>query len=175
MATRRFLESEDAARSVEDLRDEIVTPGTRIAPGSPISRVIEELLRHPESRVVHVVDEEGKLLGTVSWRSVLRAASARLGVRSDRLFSLLQLFRELGHEDARDIMRAPVTVVVEEKLGDVLLKMDKLHENDVALVDGEGRYLGEVNGMRIMRIALETFKSTEAALDRARRGEDRIT
>lgn len=168
MSSRRFLESDDALRTVADLRKEIVVPGSRIAPNARISRLIELLLDNPQSRVAHVVDGEGKLLGTVSWRSVLKAAAARHGVRSDRMFSLIGLFRELGHDHARDLMRAPVTVSEHETLRDVLLKMEKFHENDIALVDESGRLLGEVNGMLVMRLALETFRSTEEASDRAR-------
>lgn len=146
-----------------DLRDSIVRPGSRVSPGAPISRVIEALLAQPESRVAHVVDADGKLLGTVSWRGVLKAAGARMGVRQEGFFSLVGLFRELDREHARDLMRAPVSVSMEETLREVLLKMEKFHENDLAIVDPEGRLLGEVNGMLLMRQALRTFESTEAA------------
>lgn len=170
MVERRFLESDDAARSVDDLGDRIVEPGTRIGPEAPISAVIEALLAQPGSRVAHVVDGDGKLLGTVSWRSVLRAAGARMGVRDDRLFSLVRLFREIGHEKARDVMRAPTAVFASETLRDALLKMEKHHENDLAIVDADGRFQGEVNGMRVMKLALETFRDTEAATKKARDG-----
>lgn len=169
MSSRRFLESDAAARTVGDMRSSLVEAGSRVDPDAPISRVIETLIARPESRVVHVVDAEGKLLGTVSWRGVLKAAGARMGVRRDGLFSIVGLFRELSHEHARDVMRNPVTVSMEETLRDVLLKMEKFHENDLAIVDGEGRLVGEVNGMRVMAVALETFRSTEAAVERARR------
>lgn len=169
MSSRRFLESDDAARSVEEMRDVLVEPGSRIDPDAPISRVVEALLARPQSRVVHVVDADGKLLGTVSWRSVRRAAAARMGVRHEGFFSLVRLFRELKHERARDIMRAPAAVSMAETLRDVLLKMDKLQENDLPIVDAEGRFLGEVNGMRVLQLALDTFTTTEAALEQARR------
>lgn len=168
MSMRRFLESDDAASTVGDLRDSIVEPGSRVEPDAPISRVIETLLSRPESRVAHVVDVDGKLLGTVSWRGVLKAAGARMGVRHDGFFSLVGLFRELGHEHARDLMRSPVTVSMEETLRDVLLKMEKFHENDLAIADAEGRFQGEVNGMRVMKIALETFRDTEEAMRRVK-------
>lgn len=169
MSSRRFLESEDAARTVHDMRDAIVGAGSRIEPDAPVSRVIETLLARPESRVAHVVDADGKLLGTVSWRNVLKAAGARMGVRGDGLLSLVGLFRELRHDHARDLMRAPVTVTMEETLRDVLLKMERFHENDLAIVDAEGRLVGEVNGVRVMRVALRTFQETESATEQARR------
>lgn len=161
MIDRRFLESDEAIRTVGDLRAQIVVPGSRVAPDAPISRVIETLLDRPESRVAHVVDAAGRLLGTVSWRSVLRASGARMGVRDDGLFSLVRLFRELRHDRARDLMRPPTSVGLEDTLRDVLLRMERFHENDLPVVDAEGRFLGEVNGMRVMRIALETFRATE--------------
>lgn len=167
---RRFLEADDAARTVAELRARLVEPGTTIEPDAPISRLIEALLARPESRAAHVVDADGKLLGTVSWRSVLKAASARLGVRDDRAFSLWRLFRELGHERARDVMRAPTAVFESEPLREVLLKMETHRENDLPVVDAEGRFRGEVNGMRVMRLALETFRDTEASTERARGG-----
>lgn len=168
MSSRHFLESDEAGQTVAKLQDMLVEAGARVEPDAPISRVIEALLARPESRVAHVVDAEGKLHGTVSWRSVLKAAGARMGVRRDGVFSLVALLRELGHEHARDVMRGPVTVSMEDTLRDVLLKMEKFRENDLAVVDADGRLLGEVNGMRVMQLALETFRSTEAAVDRAR-------
>lgn len=171
MSSRRFLESEDAARTVRDLQETLVGPGSRVAPDAPISQVIELLLARTESRVAHVVDPGGKLLGTVSWRSILKVASARMGVRKDGLFSLVGLFRDLRHDHARDIMRPPVMVVMEETLRDVLLKMERFHENDVAIVDAEGRFLGEVNGARVMRLALRAFQETESATREARQSD----
>lgn len=165
---RRFLESDDAARSIADLRAKIVEPGTTVEPEAPISQVIEALLARPSSRVAHVVDSEGKLLGTVSWRSVLRAAGARMGVRDDRMFSLVRLFRELGREKAKDVMRPPTTVQAAETLREALLKMERHHENDLPIVDTDGLFQGEVNGARVMTLALETFRETEAATERAR-------
>lgn len=167
---RRFLESDDAARSIADLRFEVVEPGTTVGPDAPISDVIEALLARPQSRVAHVVDAHGKLLGTVSWRSVLRAAGARMGVRDERIFSLVRLFRELGREKAKDVMRPATSVQAAETLRDALLRMERHHENDLPIVDADGLFQGEVNGVRVMRLALETFRETEAATERARGG-----
>lgn len=161
MVDRRFLESDDAIRTLAELGEVLVEPGSRIGPEATIREVIELLLAHPHSRVAHVVGEDGKLLGTVSWRSVIKAAASRHGVREEGLLPLLRLFHHIGHDTARDLMRRPTTVTMEDTLRDALLKMERFHENDLPILDAQGRLVGEVNGTRVMRLALGAFRATE--------------
>lgn len=161
---RRLLESETAATPLRDLPGLLAEAGPALTFEAPISLVVETLLADPGRRAIHVVDAERRLLGTVSWRSVLRATNARLGVREAGLGSLVRLFRDLLPATAGEIMRPATAVRHDETLRDALLKMERHHENDIPVVDGEERLVGEVRAARVMALALETFRASEGAL-----------
>ena len=158
-------------QTVREVPEVVVRVPRTVRRADPISVAIESLLARPESRMVYVV-EDGKLVGTVSWRNVLKVTKARYGARSAGLVPLVQLFRDLKPERAEDIMREPTPVTLDTPLREVLVLMDETKQNDLPVVDEDGRLIGEVNGMHIMRLALAVFQQTEADLAAAR-AEDR--
>jgi CBS-domain-containing membrane protein len=161
---------EDREQRVRDLREAWVDAPRTVRPGDPISRAVEQLLAQPSSRMVYVVDAANKLVGVVSWRSVLKATNARMGARQPGIVSLVQLFRNLMPERVEDLMRRPAPLTEDMTVEQALLLMDETHQNDLPVVDAEGRLVGELNGMHIMRLALDVFRRGEEALERARGG-----
>lgn len=154
--------------TVADVPEALVAETSRVPPDAPISRVIELLRARPESRMVYVVDAADRLVGTVSWRCVLRVTRARMGARPPGFWSLVTLLRDLGPEKAQDLMRPPTPVRPETPLREALLLMGDTQQNDLPVVDAEGRLVGELNGMHIMDVALRVFRQTEADLARER-------
>lgn len=110
-------------------------------------------------------------MGTVSWRCVLRVTKARLGAREPGFWSLVKLLGDLGPEKAPDLMRPPSPVRVDTPLREALLLMGKSQQNDLPVVDAEGRLVGELNGMHIMDLAPRVLRQTEADLAKARHPE----
>lgn len=159
--------------TIADLKEAFRADVGTVPPDAPISRVVELLLAHPESRAVHVVGTDGKLLGTVSWRSVLKATGARVGAREPGLFSLVRLLRDLAPETAGDLMRTPTPVHPATPVRDAILLMAQTQQNDLPVVDEGGRFLGEVNGRDVMTLALRVFRQTEADLEASRQALER--
>lgn len=160
----------DTGTTVQDAPELVVAAPSMARRGEPISRAVELLLARPESRMVYVVDDAGRLEGVVSWRDVLRVTKARFGTQGTGLFSLVELFRDLRPERVEQLMRRPTPVHLDTPMRKVMLLMHETHQNDLPIVDAEGRLVGEVNGSHIMRLALDVFRTTERDLDRARGG-----
>lgn len=159
---------EENEQLVRDVRDAWVERPNVARVGEPISRAIELLQANPESRMVYVVDAADVLVGVVSWRSVLQATKARLGAREPGIFSLVQHFRKLMPERVEQIMRRPSPIREDTPVTQALLLMDETHQNDLPIVDEQGKLVGELNGMHIMALALDVFRGSEKALARER-------
>lgn len=142
-------------------------PGT-VRVGDPLSKAIEKLVERPESRAVYVVDEAGKLQGVVSFRCLLRVMKARYGAKQPGLFSLVRYFSDLKPEKVEDLMRPAVPVRADTPLKEALLLLAETQQNDLPIVDLEGRITGELNGREIMNIALRVFRKTESDLEKSR-------
>jgi len=162
----------DREETVGDVPETLSVTATTTAPEASISEVIRLLKQNPRSRMVYVVDAKQRLLGTVSWRCVLRVAKARLGARKPGVVSLVRLLRDLMPETARDLMRSPTPVHRETPIRDAFLLMEETKQNDLPIVDDQGRLVGELNGMHVMDVALRVFEQTEADLSRARQAKD---
>lgn len=158
----------DKDERVADVPEALVTNPSTLPPEAPISDIVRLLRARPESRMVYVVDGDGRLVGTVSWRCVLRVTKARVGARMPGVWSLVNLLRNLKPETARDLMRESTPVRPDTPVRDALLLMGETQQNDLPVVDEAGRLVGELNGMHIMEMALRVFEKTEAELARSR-------
>ncbi|HWG89457.1 MAG TPA: CBS domain-containing protein [Candidatus Thermoplasmatota archaeon] len=136
--------------------------------GDSISSAIEKLVARPESRAVYVLDPQGKLVGVVSFRCILRVAKARYGSLSPGLFSLVRYFRDLQPETVEHLMRPATPVRADTPLKEALLLLEETKQNDLPVVDEEGKVVGELAGREVMALALEVFRKTEGDLARSR-------
>jgi CBS-domain-containing membrane protein len=153
---------------VGDLEEAIGHDVHSVRKGDLISRALEQLVARPESRAVYVVDEQDKLVGVVSFRQLLRVINARKGVPGPGLFPLFANLRSLMPERVEEIMRPAERVHPDTPIREAFRILEEARQNDLPIVDAQGRIVGELNGMRVMRIGLRIFHETEAALKRER-------
>lgn len=136
--------------------------------GDPLSKAVEALLAQPHGRAVYVVDADGKLVGVISFRSMLKVVTARYGSRSTSVFGLLARLRHAMAEHVEDLMREPHPVHPDTTLEDAFFTLDDSRENDLPIVDDDGKLVGELNAMQVMDVGLRVFRDGEAALAAAR-------
>jgi CBS domain-containing protein len=146
------------AKSVADACKELVKDGPKVKMGAKVYQAVQALIDNPTSRAVYVVDGNDKLIGTISYRSLMRASSARFGVRKDGIFSFVQYLRDMLMENVDSLMRKPTQVTTETKLKKALELMEDSRQNDLPVVDDEGRLIGELNGIEIMKLGLDVIK-----------------
>lgn len=116
-----------------------------VSPRDKLDRIIMILSENPVSRLLSVVDGEGRLAGIIRMMDVLAA----VGLKYHQEASLLKA-RTAGQLRAEDIMRAPVSVKLADTLDDALEKAVRHSVNELPVVDGEDRVIGELNSFEIL-------------------------
>lgn len=118
---------------------------------------IDAILRS-ETRKVYVLDGEGRVAGTITFETLLRHAGYRLGVRKSGITSFLKMLGEIGGEKVTEVMITPAKVLEEELLVNATRLMVEHHLNDLPVVDGDGRLVGELNGLDILRMSITVWR-----------------
>lgn len=119
---------------------------------------VEAIIMDNETRKVYVLDDEGKLAGTVTQEVLLRHAGYELGVRSTGMTSFLRMLAEISDDMVSEVMAKPIKVSSDELLANATKLMIENHLNDLPVVDGENRLVGELNGLDILRLGVRTEK-----------------
>ncbi len=117
---------------------------------------IDAILRS-ETRKVYVLDGEGRVVGTITFETLLRHAGYRLGVRKSGITSFLKMLGEIGGEKVTEVMITPAKVLEDELLVNATRLMVEHHLNDLPVVDGDGRLVGELNGLDILRMSITVW------------------
>lgn len=164
----------DEIRTIEDAYDLLVISAPKVRKGVRVHEAIQVLIDNPNSRSVYVADEKEKLLGTISYRSLLRVGSARFEVRKDGVFSFIQYLRDLLMDDVTELMRKSYPITKKDTVKKALKLMEETRQSDLPLIDQEGHLIGELCGMKIMKLGIEAIKKgDEAGIDRKKRQDER--
>ncbi len=146
---------------VDDVFDKFVLKPSLVGKSATIAMVVDQMLANPLSRKVYVTDAEGRYIGTVSTETVLRLMGYRLGVREYGGTSFLRFLKDTLKENAEDIMVKGRTVTRETKLSAAMKIMIDDHLNDLPVVDGEGRLIGELVSMELFMAGKKVFETKE--------------
>ncbi|MGD0818034.1 MAG: CBS domain-containing protein [Methanomassiliicoccales archaeon] len=143
---------------VEDVYELVVKDPSTINEGSKIREVFDEFLKHPVSRKVYVINEEGKLIGAVTTETLLRLLGYRVGVREFANWSLWRLMRDMLKEGVEGVLLKVPTLKRSDKLTKALKIMVEDHFTDLPVVDDEGKLIGELNSYEIFTKGRELFE-----------------
>lgn len=121
-------------------------------------KMVAALITRPRGRNVYVLDDDRKLVGTISFRDLLRVTNARLGARRKGMIGFIQYLRDVLVEDVEKIMRKPVRVRPRTNLLEALRMMEENKMNDMPIVDEDNKLIGELSGMEILRFAYADLK-----------------
>jgi len=113
------------------------------------------IIEDSETRKVYVVDNDGKLKGTITLETLLRYAGYTLGVRKPGMTSLLRWFAEIKNDKVTEVMNKPVRVLQDEMIVNVTRLMVENHLNDLPIVDDDNKLVGELNGLDILKSSVK--------------------
>ena len=114
------------------------------------------MIKKTNSQKAYVVDDDNKLVGTITMETVLKQIGYIYGVRQPGIMSFFKFVSGILKEDVTDFMeKNPVKVTKEDKILDALKMMVENHLNDLPVVDENGTVIGELNGIEIMSRALK--------------------
>ncbi|MCK5553997.1 MAG: CBS domain-containing protein [Deltaproteobacteria bacterium] len=109
---------------------------------SIIKEVIDAMVRHKHSRLLYVVDEDGKLLGTIALGPLVRHVfrqSHEPKIHPRHIMSMITT------ETAKDIMQKnPIFASEDEDVEVVLKRMIGKNVKEIAVLDNEKRVVADV-------------------------------
>ncbi|MCJ7606927.1 MAG: CBS domain-containing protein [Thermoplasmata archaeon] len=123
-----------------------------------LRQAVEAMVKDSETRKVYVVDEEDKLVGTITLETLMRHTGYLLGVRKTGMTSFLRMLGEISDDKVTEVMNKPVKVSSNELLVNVTKMMVENHLNDLPVVDDTGRLVAELNGLDILKSGMKYWK-----------------
>ncbi len=130
-------------------------PVPAVSERSTIDEVIQAMIRFEHSRVLYVVDDDGRLTGTISLGSLVRQAFARSHEPRIHPRSLIGL---ITARTAKDIMQfKPVQASGDEEVGTVIKRMVEANIKEIPVVDHGKRVVGDLTMIDLLK-----FLSTPA-------------
>lgn len=137
---------------VLEIAAKTVSPAT-VGVDASLREAVESIIRDSETRKVYVLNEGGKLVGTITLEVLLRHVGYTFGVRSTGMTSFLRMLSEISDDKVKDVMTKPVKVSKDEMLVNVTKLMVEHHLNDLPVVDSQGNLVAELNGLDILRLS----------------------
>ena len=134
-----------------------------------IEAVIRRFAREQDTHTIFVVDNKGKLEGSVRLKSVLNWVSLKLGISQERrrltrgveTFEAFQFLRLAESTKIGDIVSPAASVKTDDTLAHSLNVMADEEVVEVAVVDDGGRLLGEVKLTQVLTKLLDICDSYE--------------
>jgi CBS domain-containing protein len=135
---------------VRDLMDHHPGRTAVVRKGEPLHAVVKAIAESPSTSTVYVVDEDGRLLGQIGVRVLIRQLANRLGVGGKGARSLLTYVRDMLKGNVEEFMSPSASVQGDEEIVEAIRKMVASGQTDVPVVDDRERVVGELNGTEIL-------------------------
>lgn len=161
MIDKDITESEehvDLKATVGDLFDKIVMDAAKVDEDAVLRDAVDAILARETTRKAYVVDKTGILKGSITMETLMRHLSYRLGSRQAGVVSFFRFIRDIARDKVSEFMAKPHPIKKDTKLTDVVLKVIEEHLNDFPVVDDEGKLLGELNSLSILKVTKTAFK-----------------
>jgi CBS domain-containing protein len=142
---------------VEDVYEIMVGKPALVYDDALLRDAVEAMTLSMVSRKVYVVDREGKLLGVITLETLMRHVGYKVGVRETGVISFLKFVTGIFKDNVTEFMEDPVTITNNHKVLDALKKMVEYHLNDLPVVDEEGKIVGELNSLELLKEAKKVF------------------
>ncbi|MBA3044964.1 MAG: CBS domain-containing protein [Candidatus Thermoplasmatota archaeon] len=143
---------------IGDISGYLLAEPAKVKRGTQVHEAMQVLLDNPYSRKIYIIDDNQKLLGSISYLHIIRVSTARYKIRKAGFWPFIRYLKDMFLDDVSDLMKNANPVRDDKTLKDALEIMLENDETDLPVVDKDGRLLGELRGMEIMRLSLEAVK-----------------
>lgn len=128
---------------IKDCCNEVTHEADLVGENDSIGKVMDVMAKDPLSRSVYVIGNEKKLLGIITVRDVLEFLGPQFVDTS-------RIIREIFAQTAGDMMRAPVSVSMEDPIEKAIEIAIQERLDDVPVCDKDGKVVGDLNCFEIM-------------------------
>jgi CBS domain-containing protein len=143
---------------VEDVYEVVVQEPIVVRKGSSIKDAIEEMFHNPISHVVYVVDDDGKLIGAITTRTLLNLLGYKVGVKGTSALSFYRFMRDALGDDIGSVLQPVTPVKRGTRITEALSLMIKNQWDALPVVDDEDRLVGEMVSLELFYKGKELFK-----------------
>jgi CBS domain-containing protein len=141
---------------VKDIHHLLVENPASVPAGAPMRDVLAKMIEDLRTRQVYIVDDEDHLLGVVRMNSVVEYLFPYNAIVEHSKSLYDAYIPKIGAQTAADLMISPpIRVTGETTLGEMARLMIKEGINELPVVDGRERLIGQVN----------TYETINAYLD----------
>jgi|GEM_PF-1175429 len=148
--------------TIDDFFEEVVTRAAWLRMDATLRDAIDVILQTGPTRKAYVLDDEGTIKGTISIETLMRHVADRLGARPPGIVSWLRFVKDTDSDRVSDFMAKPASVTKHTLVVDLVRRVVGEHLNDFPVVDDEGKLIGEVNSVSLLKIARSYFPEREA-------------
>jgi CBS domain-containing protein len=128
-----------------------------------LENAVKAMVGKPMSQKVYVVDNENKLVGSITMQTVLRRVGYIYGVRKIGVIPFFKFLSEVLRDKVEEIMdKEPIKVTKDAKVLDALKLMVQHHLNNLPVVDKNNILIGELDGIEILKGALKGEKPSSS-------------
>ncbi|OEH86900.1 hypothetical protein BHU72_01160 [Desulfuribacillus stibiiarsenatis] len=136
---------------VSDVYMEITKEPTTVNENDSLETIRKTLLENPVSRCVYVLNHEQRFIGIITVKEIITTIGFRSSSRGSQSLSLRNMLQYLSKDiKAKDIMRPPIAVKVEDSFQEAIRLMMLHGYEEIAVVDGENRLIGDLNSYEIL-------------------------
>jgi CBS domain-containing protein len=144
------------AKLVGDL---MTTECNNVPENMPIYDAVKKIAARARGKIACVVDREGKLKGLLTPRGILEALEVReFGGIKRPFFAGPEVLHLLTSKYAKDIMHAPVSVHVNDRMEEAINTMLDHDFYELPVVDNNMKVIGEISYFDIILNAAEHHK-----------------
>ena len=116
-----------------------------------LAEVVTKVAKDCETLLACVIDKDGRLIGMITPRELLKAAEVSdYGNVRHPFFSGREVLHLLSSDHARDIMSSPISVKPEDEVQTAIDLMLSNNLYEVPVVDKDGKVVGEINFLGIV-------------------------
>lgn len=153
----------EVTETVGDLYDVLRSDPVTVPEDATLRDAIDAIVARGVTRKAYVVDSEGRLKGTISMETLMRHVGYRLGARAPGVVSFLRFVRDMESDAVRNFMAKPVAVTKGTNIVEIVRRVVEDHLNDFPIVDDQGKLLGELNTLHLLKAVRGLFKRPEGS------------
>ena len=159
------MEKLDIKATVGDLFEKIVTEAATIPEKAVLRDAVEAIIARETTRKAYVVDNEGKLKGSITMETLMRHLSYRLGARPPGVISFFKFIGGIASDKVTDFMAKPHPITRHTTIVDVVRKVMEERLNYFPVIDEDGKLLGELNSLTLLKVTRTAFKRSKEGND----------
>ncbi|MFA9557517.1 CBS domain-containing protein [Evansella sp. AB-rgal1] len=106
---------------------------------------------NPVKRSIYVIDQTGKLMGIITIRDLLKSISIQKNLTNSSSFKKSSIYYSVAENSfARDIMRSPIFVMLDDPLEVALQRMIQHGIEDIPVIDKANKVIGDLNAYEMI-------------------------